>query len=162
MAEGGGIGGRISVERGDPSDPSSLALVQAMEDEIDELYHDRSGSVRSVTAEPDEMRPPDGDFLVVVHEGRPVGCGGLKRLDDDVGEIKRMYVAPDARGKGLSRMLLEALEDRARELGFTIARLDTGDRQPAAQRLYEGAGYRRIPRYNENDVATRWYERSLS
>ena len=162
MAEGGGIGGRISVERGDPSDPSSLALVQAMEDEIDELYHDRSGSVRSVTAEPDEMRPPDGDFLVVVHEGRPVGCGGLKRLDDDVGEIKRMYVAPDARGRGLSRMLLEALEDRARELGFTIARLDTGDRQPAAQRLYEGAGYRRIPRYNENDVATRWYERSLS
>lgn len=150
-----------TAERADPGAPESLALVRAMEDEIDDLYRDRSGSVRSVTAEPEEMRPPDGDFLVVVHEGRPVGCGGLKRLDRDACEIKRMYVAPELRGRGMSMMLLDALEERARELGFTMARLDMADRQPAARRLYEGAGYRRIPAYNENDLATHWYERPL-
>lgn len=150
-----------TIERADPAAASSVALVRAMEAEIDGLYRDRSGSVRSVSAEPEEMTPPDGDFLVVIHEGRPAGCGGLKRLDGDACEIKRMYVAPELRGRGLSAALLDALENRARALGFTIARLDTGDRQPAARRLYEGAGYRRIPSYNENDLATHWYERDL-
>jgi GNAT superfamily N-acetyltransferase len=76
-------------------------------------------------------------------------------------EIKRMYVAPEVRGRGASRDLLVALEDRARELGYSIARLDTGDRQPAAKRLYEHAGYRPIPSYNANNLATFWFEKEL-
>jgi len=151
----------ILIQPADPAAPESIALVRAMEDEIDELYADRPGSVHSVGAEPAEMTPPDGDFLVIVHEGRPAGCGGIKRLDGDACEIKRMYVAPELRGRGLSGDLLGALERRARELGYSIARLDTADRQPAARPLYEGAGYRRIPPYNENDLATYWYEKEL-
>ncbi len=70
-------------------------------------------------------------------------CGGVKRLDGMACEIKRMFVAPEARGRGAARILLEALEDRARELGYVTARLDTGPRQPHARALYESAGYER-------------------
>ena len=150
-----------TIQPADPFDADSLALVHAMEDEISELYSDRPGSVHSVPADPGDMVPPDGDFLVVVHEGRLAGCGGLKRLDERACEIKRMYIRPEVRGNGLSTRLLEALEERARELGYSIARLDTADRQPAAVPLYEGAGYRRIPPYNDNDLAVYWYEKEL-
>jgi GNAT superfamily N-acetyltransferase len=145
----------------DAADPSSMELVEAMADEIDELYADRPGTVRSVSATPDEMAPPGGAFVLVVDGGEAVGCGGLKRLDAEACEIKRMYVRPEARGKGLSRKLLEALEERARELGYVKVRLDTGDRQPAAKWLYESAGYRPIPNYNGNTMARFWFEKDL-
>jgi GNAT superfamily N-acetyltransferase len=151
----------IEITFSDPHAPEALAMVKAMEQEIDELYADRSGSVHSVGAPPAEMTPPDGAFVILRSEGRAVGGGGLKRLDSEACEIKRMYVAPEVRGRGASKDLLVALEDRARELGYSIARLDTGDRQPAAVRLYENAGYRRIPSYNANDLATYWYEKEL-
>jgi putative acetyltransferase len=76
-----------------------------------------------------------------------VGCGGVRLLSPGVGEIKRMYVAPGARGNGLGRALLTALEDAARELGCAALRLETGLRQPEAISLYEASGYRQIPRY---------------
>jgi GNAT superfamily N-acetyltransferase len=149
------------IHPADPFDTGSLALVHAMEREVSELYADRTGSIHSVPFDPSDMVPPTGDFLVVVRDGRLVGCGGLKGLGDEACEIKRMYIAPDARGTGLARQLLEALEARAREIGYSIARLDTADRQPAALPLYEGAGYRRIPPYNDNDLATYWFEKEL-
>jgi GNAT superfamily N-acetyltransferase len=72
-----------------------------------------------------------------------------------------MYVVPGARGGGVARVLLGALEDQARELGYTVARLDTGPRQPAAQHLYESAGYRPIANFNENPVASFFGEKPL-
>jgi GNAT superfamily N-acetyltransferase len=132
-----------------------------MEDEIEELYADRPGSIHSVGASVEEMSPPEGAFVLVEAGGELVGCGGLKRLDEGTCEIKRMYLRPEARGGGLSRGLLDALEARALELGYLRARLDSGDRQPAAIRLYEGAGYERIPDYNGNTAATVWFEKRL-
>ena len=151
----------LEITLSDPNAPEALALVRAMEQEIDELYADRWGSVHSVGAPPAEMTPPNGAFVILRSEGRAVGGGGLKRLDAEACEIKRMYVAPEVRGRGASREILFALEDRARELGYSIARLDTGDRQAAAKRLYENAGYREIPKYNANNLATLWYEKEL-
>jgi GNAT superfamily N-acetyltransferase len=112
-------------------------------------------------AGPDELNPPNGLFIVGYEDGVPVCCGGIKRLDADSCEIKRMYVAPAARGRGVARILLVALEDRARELGYAIARLDTGPKQPAAQHLYESAGYVEIPNFNANPVATYFGEKRL-
>lgn len=106
-----------------------------------------------------EMNPPNGVFLVGYLEGEPVCCGGLKRLDHEACEIKRMYVAPAARGKGVARMLLAPLEERARSEGYAVARLDTGPRQPHARALYESAGYREIPCFNGNTVATYFGEK---
>ncbi len=108
-----------------------------------------------------ELGPPGGTFLVGTREGEPVCCGGVKRLDDRACEIKRMYVVPQARGQGVARRLLGALEAAARELGYVIARLDTGPDQPHARALYEAAGYVEIDNFNGNPVATYFAEKSL-
>ena len=91
--------------------------------------------------------PPEGVFLVVREDGSAIGCGGVCRFDEMRAELKRMYVLPEARGRGLGRRLLEELEAEARRLGYAGIVLETGDRQPEAVGLYESAGYERIPCY---------------
>jgi GNAT superfamily N-acetyltransferase len=145
----------------DPETPDAIRFRRAMEDEAERLYGDREGTIHDVSADPDEMRPPSGGFLVVRRDGSAIGGGGFKQLDGRTCEIKRMYLEPEWRGKGLSRALLEAIEAAARDAGYAVARLDTGDRQPSAKRLYDGAGYRRIGDYNGNPLARLWYEREL-
>ena len=93
--------------------------------------------------------------------GEPVAVGAVKRLDDGLCEIKRMYVAPEARGRGVARALLVALEDAARSLGYARARLDTGPSQPQAKALYLATGYTEIPDYNGNPDASFWAEKPL-
>lgn len=151
----------LQILPADPATDDAAALIRAMEDEIDDLYADRPGSIHSVAASPSQMGPPEGAFVVVLVGTRVVGCGGLKRLDPRTCEIKRMYLRPEVRGHGLSGRLLAELERCARELGYSRARLDTGDRQPAAKRLYEGAGYLPIADYNGNTVASFWFEKEL-
>ena len=98
----------------------------------------------------------------MLYAGGPAGRGGgVKRDEDGVAEIKRMYVVPEARAAGLGRRLLEALEDAARELGYARVRLDTGARQPHAQAMYERAGYHPIGNYNGNPQASFWGEKIL-
>jgi GNAT superfamily N-acetyltransferase len=152
---------KFETRPADPADQASQKLVRAMEAEIEATYADDEGSIHSVGASPQAMTPPDGDFLVVYEGTRPIGCGGIKRLDERTCEVKRMYVLPSHRGQGLSGLLLEALERRARELGFTRSRLDTGVRQAAAKHLYERSGYVEIPDYNGNTQASYWFEKDL-
>jgi GNAT superfamily N-acetyltransferase len=90
---------------------------------------------------------PDGRFVVALDAGRALACGGLARYDEHEGEIRRMYVHPEARGRGLGRAVLGALEDAARELGYETLRLETGDHQPEALALYSSAGFEAMPRY---------------
>ncbi len=98
---------------------------------------------------PELVRPPQGTFLVASLDGDPVGCGAVKPLDSDstIGEIKRMYTAPRARRRGISRALLVALEARAAELGYALLQLETGLAQPEAIALYESHGWHRITPY---------------
>ncbi len=135
-------------------------LVEAMIAELEPIYG-RIDVPGAPTATPAEMGPPDGAFLVGYDDDRAVSCGGLKRLPDGACEIKRMYVVPDARGRGVARALLAALEDAARSLGYRVARLDTGPAQPQAQRLYEAAGYRSVASFNANPFASFWGEKRL-
>jgi GNAT superfamily N-acetyltransferase len=94
---------------------------------------------------------PDGVFLVVRDGNRAVACGGIARFDDARAELKRMYVLPELRGRGLGRRLLVELEAEARRLGYRGVVLETGDRQPEAVGLYESFGYERIPCYPPYD-----------
>jgi GNAT superfamily N-acetyltransferase len=110
---------------------------------------------------PDDFDPPAGIFLVAHLAGEPVACGGLRMIGPGTGEIRRMYVAPAARGKGVAKRLLAALEEAAAQRGLDIVRLDTAEVLTEAQRLYERAGYERIPDYNGNICAERWYEKRL-
>ena len=141
------------------SDPVALELVAAMVDEVGELYE--PGLPLGSSASPFELSPPGGGFVVLWEGDRAVAGGGVKRLDERACEIKRMYVAPDARGRGAGRLLLEALEDLARDLGYVIARLDTGVHQPGARRMYERSGYAAVPDYNGNPYASYWGEKRL-
>lgn len=141
-------------------------LVRAMEAEMAELYADVRGGLDLNAADmpkagPAELGPPHGVYLAGYRGGRAVCGGGLKRLPDGACEIKRMYVVPQARGHGLAGTLLRALEDAARDLGYSIARLDTGIRQPHAQRLYESEGYVPIGNFNGNPVAHYFGEKQL-
>jgi GNAT superfamily N-acetyltransferase len=138
-------------------------LLQAMIDELREVYDglDLRGPDMP-RAEPEDLSPPGGAFLVGWRDGSPVCCGGLKRLPDGTAEIKRMFVVPEARGQGVARLLLGALEATAGGMGYEIVRLDTGPRQPHAQALYESAGYRAIPNFNGHPTATFFGEKRLA
>lgn len=142
----------------------AASLASAMRAEMAALYDDLDIDAPSMpSAGPEELGPPAGTFLVGFDAGgRAVCCGGVKRLSDGACEIKRMYVVPEARGQGVARELLRALEDAARELGYTVVRLDTGPRQPHAERMYRQAGYRSIGNFNGNPVASFFGEKRLT
>ena len=148
---------------GDVDSGPGGTLAQAMRDEIAVMYDglELDGDTMP-KAGPAELSPPAGAFLVGWIDGEPVCCGGVKRLDDRICEIKKMYVVPEARGTGLARRLLHVLEDKARELGYVVARLDTGPRQGHAQGLYESEGYAAIEDFNGNPVAVFWGEKPLT
>jgi GNAT superfamily N-acetyltransferase len=141
--------------------PAGEALVDAFFDEIVPLYPAITPDNPGPSATADELSPPGGVFLVAYVGDIPVGCGGIKQLSDDAAELKRLYVAPEARNRGLARTLVAELENAARDAGYRIVRLDTGNQQPAALDLFRAAGYREIDDYNGNPHASYWFEKSL-
>ena len=150
----------VSARRIDAASPDAVALVRAMVAEITGHYGPLLES-RTPSATPEDLSPPGGCFVALYEDRRALAGGGVKRLSDDTGEIKRMYVVPEARGRGLSRALLAALEEAARDLGYARVRLDTGSSQVEARRLYESSGYAEIPDYNGNAYAVYWAEKKL-
>lgn len=122
-------------------DPVSQRLVAALQQEFVERY----GGPDETPVRPEEFAPPLGTFLVGRLDGEPVACGGWRRVDAELGEIKRMYVAREHRRRGLSRVVLAALEGSARAAGLRRLRLESGDRQPEAVALYTSSGWTPIP-----------------
>ena len=141
----------------------AASLVEAFKEEVRVIYDGLAVDGTDMpTAGPAELGPPGGAFLVGFDEaGTPACCGGVKRLDDSACEIKRMYVLPEARGSRRAGELLAALEEAARELGYAVARLDTGPRQPHAERLYRDAGYAPIGNFTGNPMASFFGEKRL-
>jgi GNAT superfamily N-acetyltransferase len=116
---------------------------------------------QSLSPSLDEFLPPQGSFLVMRLGGKPVGCGGFKRTQPDTAYLKRMWVAPAARGLGLGMRLLEALEERARLRGYRKVQLETNKSLTEAQTLYRRCGYREVPPFNDEPYAHYWFEKSL-
>ena len=135
-------------------------LLHELNDLLDDQYPGRARNPGSVTT-PSEMAPPDGVFLVGYDGDRVVAIGGVRRLGDRLGEIKRMYVVPDARSRGVGRALLAALEDASRELGYDRVRLDAGPAQQHSKSLFRRTGYREIDKYNGNHIAYYFAEKDL-
>ncbi|HEX5181863.1 MAG TPA: GNAT family N-acetyltransferase [Allosphingosinicella sp.] len=109
----------------------------------------------------DEFAPPRGIFLVARLHGEPVGCGGLKPISADAAYLKRMWIAPDARGRGLARRLLGLLEEQAGILGYSVLRLETNRTLVEALRLYRSSGYCEVPPFNDEPYAHHWFEKTL-
>ena len=102
---------------------------------------------------------PSGCFLIARLNGETVGCGAFRTLQAGIGEIRRMWVAPQTRGLGIARSILERLEREAWQRGLRAVRLDTNAALTEALRLYRSAGYGEIARFNDNPYAHHWFEK---
>lgn len=139
--------GEVTVERADIGSAVVRALITALNAELSGRYPEDGAT--HFRLDPDEVGPGRGAFMIAARAGEPVGCGAVRRIEPGVGEIKRMYVCPAARGLGIGRAVLDALEAEARALGLTRLVLETGVRQPEAIALYERVGYARIAAFGE-------------
>jgi GNAT superfamily N-acetyltransferase len=108
-----------------------------------------------------EYAPPGGIFLVAFLSDAPIGCGALRRFDDNTAEVKRMWVDPVARGRGVGRGLLRELEASGVALGYQRLCLDTSAHLPEAVALYRSAGFDEVPDYNNNPEAAFWFRRDI-
>ncbi|MEY9493843.1 bifunctional helix-turn-helix transcriptional regulator/GNAT family N-acetyltransferase [Bradyrhizobium elkanii] len=108
-----------------------------------------------------DMVRPRGSFIVAMSDGLPIGCVGLKGSSSGFAEIKRLWVAPGARGLGLGRRLMDAAERAARELGIAVLRLDTNSALPEAGQLYRRTGWTEIPRFNDDPYPDLFFEKHL-
>ena len=150
----------ITVALVDPADPRAERCVLAYAAELDRRFDTGFDPAQSRAVAFDEVRPPAGRFLLAMHDGAAVGCVGLK-LHDGWGEIKRMWVDPAIRGRGLGRRLLAEVEAAAEAAGVRVVRLDTNAHLGEAIALYRAAGYEEVPPYNDEPYADLWFEKRL-
>ena len=145
----------------DPLHPDARHCVRAYVAELNRRSDSGYDPSKGVSAEPHELRPPAGVFLVASLHREPVACGAVKHHADAPSEIKRMWVAESVRGLGLGRRLLARLETEAIRSGATAARLETNGALTEAIGLYRGAGYREVPAFNDEPFAHHWFEKTL-
>lgn len=126
----------------DPISPDARRLIALADAHMTALYPPESNHFE----DPEALAQPHVRFLGIHVDGQLVACGGVKLMDDDgrYGEIKRVFVLPGQRGKGLARVIMAALEEQLRREGYPLARLETGVAQPEALGLYRALGY--VPR----------------
>lgn len=153
--------GSVAVLPEPPGSESARWCIAEYFRELAERFDAGFDPVRSNSATDEEMSPPLGYFFVAWLDKKPVGCGGLKLGKRRVGEIKRMWTAPDARGLGIARKVLRTLEEKAREVGVRTVRLETNRTLREAQSLYRHEGYREVARFNEEPYAHHWFEKRL-
>ncbi|MDC2955456.1 GNAT family N-acetyltransferase [Streptomyces sp. NPDC001260] len=149
----------ITVELVDGAAPDARACLDAYADDIDARFPE--GFDKSDLVRPEEVSGAAGAFFVAYEEGRAVGCGALRTLEPGVGEIKHVWVHPEARRLGLAGRILDALEGEAAARGHTVVRLDTHASLTEAQAMYRAAGYREIPAYLDHVYASHWFEKRL-
>jgi len=149
----------VTIEPADPASADARFCIEAYLRELEQRFESGFDPTRSVSANPEELIPPAGLFLLARLDGRPVGCGGLKVTGRRLGEIKRMWVAPDARGLGIAQRMLDELEKQAVRMKLDALQLDTNRTLKEARALYLRNGYREIPRYNDNPYADHWFEK---
>jgi GNAT superfamily N-acetyltransferase len=116
-------------------------------------------SARSPGVAPENLSPPYGAFVIGWRDEAAVACGGVRRLEPGLAELKRVYIVPSARSQGVARELILALEHAARALGYRRVRMDTSN--PKDVTVCRALGYIEIPDYNGNPNALFWGEKAL-
>ncbi|MGJ5753825.1 bifunctional helix-turn-helix transcriptional regulator/GNAT family N-acetyltransferase [Streptomyces puniciscabiei] len=149
----------ITVESVDGASPDARACLDAYAADIDARFPE--GYDKAALVRPEEVTGEAGAFLVAYEERRPVGCGALRSLAPGAGEIRHVWVHPEARRLGLARRLLAGLEREALRRGLAVVRLDTHTVLTEAQAMYRACGYTEIPRYNDDVYGGHWFEKRL-
>ena len=155
--------GLVDVGIEDPTSPAARFCLESYFKELDARFDTGFDPSCGSFLDASEITPPAGLLLVARLRGEPVGCGALRfHAAGPVAEIKRMWVAPTARGLGLGRRLLTELEQHARRRGARTVRLDTNKALREAISLYGSAGYVEVERFNDDPYPDHWFEKSLA
>ena len=151
----------VTVERRDPAHPHVRTCFASYAAELDARFDAGFDAARSLPALDEELRPPAGVVLVATLDDVALGCGALKFHAADPTEVKRMWVDPDARGLGMGRRLLTALEAEAVARGSSVLRLETNRALTEAVALYRSTGYREVAPFSDEAYADHWFEKRL-
>jgi DNA-binding MarR family transcriptional regulator/GNAT superfamily N-acetyltransferase len=155
------IASMVQITVADPTAQDARWCIEQYFTELGERFEAGFDPTLGISAHAHELTPPAGLLLVARLQDEPIGCGALKFHENTVGELKRMWVAPQARGLGLGRRLLEALELHAREAGMTVIHLETNRSLIEAIQMYRDSGYQEVKAFNDEPYAHHWFEKRL-
>src|SRR3984893_10406096 len=155
------IASMVQITVADPTSQDARWCIEQYFTELGQRFEPGFDPTLGISAHEHELVPPAGLLLVARLREEPVGCGALKFHENTVGALKRMWVAPRARGLGLGRRLLEALELKAREAGMTVIHLETNGTLIEAIELYRHSGYQEVEAFNDEPYAHHWFEKRL-
>lgn len=151
---------RFAIE--DPTTPDAKWCLDQYFAELDARFEAGFNPALSISADAHDLTPPAGALFIARLRGQPVGCGALKLHRNALAELKRMWIAPAARGLGLGRRLLLELEQHASEAGVSVVRLETNRALGEAIALYRRSGYVEVEAFNSEPYAHHWFEKRLS
>lgn len=156
------LASQVRIEITDPRAPDARYCLRSYFEELGRRFDTGFDPAQSISASDEEMTLPNGLILVTSAQGFPVGCGALKlHTRERIAEVKRMWTAPDARGLGLGRRILDRLVDEATVRGMRTLRLETNRTLVEARRLYETAGFVEVEAFSIEQYAHHWFERNL-
>jgi DNA-binding MarR family transcriptional regulator/GNAT superfamily N-acetyltransferase len=151
----------ITIDVEDPASDDARWCIQQYMTELADRFESGFDPARSTRVEVEDLTPPAGLLLVARRREQPLGCGALRFQEERRAEVKRMWVAPEARGIGLGRRLLELLEHHAAAAGVRILRLETNRSLSEAIALYRQTGYEEVAAFNDEPYAHHWFEKRL-
>jgi DNA-binding MarR family transcriptional regulator/GNAT superfamily N-acetyltransferase len=152
----------VQIVTVDPEHDDARGCLERYTEELNRRSERRFDPAVGATARPEEVRPPAGRFVLAYLYGEPIGCGAVKHDPYAPAEIKRMWIAPQTRGLGLGRRLLETLEACARDAGAAVARIETNSDLTEALTLYTSSGWNEVEAFNDEPYADRWLEKRLT
>ena len=155
------IASMVEITVADPTSPDARWCFEHYFTELGERFDAGFDPTLSISAQAHELTPPHGLLILAHLREEPIGCGALKFHEHAPGEIKRMWVAPRARGLGLGRRLLKALEHSAKDVGVTVLHLETNRTLLEAIQLYRDCGYQEVAAFNNEPYAHHWFEKHL-
>ncbi len=156
----------VAVQVVSPAASAATEALWAYTDDVASRYYGRPATAEEIAAalreDPsDDLAPPHGLFLVARREAAVVGCAGLRLLPGSLGEVKRVFVVPAERGRGLGRLLMARVEALARQHGVATLRLDTRSDLVEARTLYASLGYHDVSAFNDGPYAEHWFAKAL-
>jgi DNA-binding MarR family transcriptional regulator/GNAT superfamily N-acetyltransferase len=154
--------GLVDVDIENPGSTAARFCVRSYFAELDTRFDTGFDPSQSISADAAELTEPAGLLLVARLRDEPIGCGALKFHGAGPAELKRMWVAPDARGLGVGRRILQELEQRARGRGVGLVRLETNRGLREATELYRSSGYEEVDAFNDEPYADHWFEKRLA